>query len=108
MSQGLYPCRSSRIAARKLGGEMMVMSAGDSTLFTLNETATILWEAADGRASLEEIVAATICSQFDVEYGEALRDAKVLAQELASHGILLLANEPLAGPAGPPGPRENT
>lgn len=96
MSHSLYPCRSSQIAARKLGGEMMVMSARDSTLFTLNETATLLWEAADGSASLEEIVAATICSQFDVEYSEALRDAEVLAQQLASHGILLLANEPIA------------
>jgi hypothetical protein len=94
MSQKLYPCRSSRIAARKLGGEMMIMSASDSTLFTLNETATLLWEAADGTTSLEEIVAATICSQFDVEYHEALRDAEILAQQLASHGILLLRNEP--------------
>ena len=98
MSQRLYPSRSSRIAARKLDGEMMIMSAGDSTLFTLNETATILWEAADGTASLEEIVSAAICSQFDVGYAEALRDAEVLAQQLASHGILLLANEPITAP----------
>lgn len=95
MTPTFYPCRIPRIAARKLGGEMMIMSASDSTLFTLNETATILWEAADGSASLEEIVSATICSQFDVEYQEALCDAEVFAQQLASHGILLLANEPI-------------
>lgn len=72
----------------------MIMSASDSTLFTLNETATLLWEAADGSASLEEIVAATICSQFNVEYHDALRDAEVFAQQLASHGILVLLNAP--------------
>lgn len=96
MSERLYPSRSSRIAARKLGGEMMIMSASDSTLFTLNETATLLWEAADGTTSLEEIVSATICPAFDVEYSEALADAELLARQLAGHGILLLAKEPIA------------
>ena len=98
MSQSIYPCRSSRIAARKLGAEMMIMCASDSTLFTLNETATLLWEGADGSTSLEEIVANTICSQFDVGYAEALRDAEILAHQLASHGILLLINEPMPAP----------
>jgi len=98
MSQSYYPCRSSRIAARKLGLEMMIMSAGDSTLFTLNETATLLWEAADGRSSLEEIVATKICSQFSVEFSEALSDAETVAQQLANHGILLLEKEPIPIP----------
>ena len=35
------------IAARAVGGEMMIMSAKDSTLFTLNEVATAIWEAID-------------------------------------------------------------
>lgn len=98
MSASLYPSRSSQIAARKLGREMMIMSAADSTLFTLNETATLLWEAADGSSSLEEIVAATICAQFNVEFSEALSDAETFAQQLADHGILLLAKEPIAIP----------
>ena len=96
MSESLYPRRSSQIAARKLGAEMMIMSAGDSTLFTLNETATLLWEAADGTASIEQIVSATICPAFDVEYTEALADAELLARQLAAHGILLIAKEPIA------------
>ena len=37
------------VAARAVGGEMMIMSAKDSTLFTLNEVAMAIWEAADGR-----------------------------------------------------------
>ena len=49
-----YIARSSAIAARNLGGEMMIMSALDSTLFSLNPAATAIWEAADGRTSLEE------------------------------------------------------
>jgi len=37
-----YTGRSSQIAARVLGGEMMVMSSVDSTFFTLNEVATAI------------------------------------------------------------------
>lgn len=99
MNGPLYPTRCSRIAARKLGDEMLIMSASDSTLFTLNATATILWEAADGRSSLEQIVADKICAQFEVPYAEALQDAEELARALAAHGILQLSNEPAAPPA---------
>ena len=41
MSRKLYVARSTRIAARKLGEEMLVMSGQGSTLFTLNPTATV-------------------------------------------------------------------
>ncbi|PYX36435.1 MAG: hypothetical protein DMG75_10595 [Acidobacteria bacterium] len=51
-----YIARSSEIAARMMGGEMMIMSAADSTFFTLNEVASLIWQAADGRTSLFEIV----------------------------------------------------
>jgi len=47
-----YIARSSAIAARLIGGEMMIMSAVDSTFFTLNEVATLIWQAADGRTPL--------------------------------------------------------
>ena len=39
-----YIARSTAIAARMLGGEMMIMSALDSTFFTLNEVATVIWQ----------------------------------------------------------------
>ena len=96
MNDKLYPARSTQIAARKLGDEMMIISAVDSTLFTLNETATIVWEAADGSVSLDEIVANRICLQFDVALSDALQDAEECVRELAGRGILLLSKEPLA------------
>src|SRR5205807_5579887 len=85
MNKKLYIARSTRIAARKLGEEMLVMAAQGSTLFTLNPTATILWEAADGATPIEEIVEHRICSEFEVTPEEALRDAEALAQDLARH-----------------------
>jgi hypothetical protein len=95
MSPKLYVARSPAVAARKLGGEMMIMSGRDSTLFTLDEVATIIWESANGSVPLDEIVEQRICSEFDVDPVEALRDAEELAGGLAQHGILLVSREPI-------------
>ncbi|HME31994.1 MAG TPA: PqqD family protein [Terriglobales bacterium] len=92
----LFVARNPRVAARCLDGEMMIMSGRDSTLFTLNRTATILWQAADGTTPLDEIVQSKICPEFDVEPAEALHDAETLARELASHEILQISEEPIA------------
>jgi hypothetical protein len=96
MSQKIYIARSPRIAARMLGKEMLVMAGQGSTLFTLNPTATILWQAADGVTPLDEIVEGRICTEFEVPREQALRDAEALAEELARHGILLHSEKPIA------------
>ncbi|MGB6883613.1 MAG: PqqD family protein, partial [Candidatus Acidiferrum sp.] len=76
MNNKRYVARSTAIAARALGDETMVMSATNSTLFTLNEVATVIWEAADGATPLEEIVANKICLKYDVAPEVALKDAE--------------------------------
>jgi len=91
----LYMARNPKVAARCLDGEMMIMSGRDSTLFTLNKTATILWQSADGATPLDEIVEKRICAEFEVERGEALQDAEKLARELAGHEILQVSEEPI-------------
>lgn len=91
-----YVVRSKTIAARALGDETMVMSAINSTLFTLNEVASVIWEAADGVTPLEEIVANKICSQYDITPDVAMKDAEALVESLAEHGILLLSDQPIA------------
>jgi Coenzyme PQQ synthesis protein D (PqqD) len=92
----LFVARNQRVAARSLDGEMMIMSGRDSTLFTLNRTATILWQAADGATPLEQIVEQKICAEYEVEPSEALQDAEIVARELAGHGILLISEQPIA------------
>jgi hypothetical protein len=96
MKKKLYVARSPRIAARKLGEETLVMSAQGSTLFTLNPTATVLWQAADGITALDAIVERHICSEFEVEPEQAIRDAEALAEDLARHGILLISEKPIS------------
>jgi galactose mutarotase-like enzyme len=103
MSEKRYLARSTAIAARALGDEMMIMSATNSTLFTLNEAAKVIWDAADGATPLEEIVTDKICAQFDVAPEIALKDAQGLVEVMAEHGLLLLSDQPILPPAGLPG-----
>jgi hypothetical protein len=97
--KSIYIARSSTIAARALAGEMMVMNSADSTFFTLNEVATAIFQAADGRTPLREIIRERICEQFDVDPEQAQVDAEQFVAELSGHGILLVSNQPLASEA---------
>lgn len=90
-----YIARSQAVAARSLDGEMMIMSATNSTLFNLSDVATLIWQSADGRTPLSSIVKNRICVEFDVEEDQAYKDAEKFAAELAAHGILRLSNEPI-------------
>ena len=91
----VYIARVKEVAARSIGGEMMIMFARDSTLFDLNETATAIWQAADGVTPLAEIVQRSLCAQFEVDPATALRDAEELVEGLAKHGILKLSDQPI-------------
>lgn len=80
---------------------MMIMSAVDSTFFTLNEVATVIWQAADGRTPLSDIVASKICPEFEIDPNQAGRDAEQFVSELSQHGILLVSEQPIAPPSPP-------
>lgn len=90
-----YIARSTQIAARMLGGEMMIMSVVDSTFFTLNEVGTIIWQAADGRTRLSDIVKNAICDQFEIDARTAQQDAEEFVEQLSQHGILLISEHPI-------------
>lgn len=102
MSEKCYIARSSQTAARLLGDEMIIISAGDPRVFSLNEVATAIWEAADGRTPLDEIVADRVCAKFEVAPEVARKDAEELVQELSSQGILLVSDQPIVRLASPP------
>ncbi len=92
--QETYIAQSKTVAARKLGGEMMIMSSADSTFFTLNEVGSAIWQAADGRTPLSKI-AAELSLDFEVDPAQALADAQQFVTELSLSGILLVSDQPL-------------
>ena len=98
----LYILREANVAARRFGDELMIMSAKDSALFSLNETAAILWDAADGVTPWADIVTRDICPLFEIDADTALRDAREVAEGLAKHGILQLSAQPFGNVGNPP------
>jgi hypothetical protein len=96
MTPSLFVAHSTAIAARGLDQETMVMSATNSTLFTLNEVASVIWQSLDSTTPLGEIVARKICTKYDVALDVAFEHAEALVRGLAQHGILLLSEEPIS------------
>ena len=90
-----YIAKHPMAAARELGNETIIMSAVNSTLFSLNEVASLIWKSADGATSLEDIVECKVCAEFDVERSVALADAEYFVEQLSSHGVLLVADQPI-------------
>ena len=112
MSGTLYVARSTRVAARMVGDELMIMSGRDSTLFALNGTAALIWDSADGVTPLQEIVERHICLKFEIDAATALADAEEIVGELATHGLLRMSHEPMtdgdtsSARESPPVPRD--
>ena len=90
--------RAGKLAARKVAGEVVILRADDSSLYVLNPVATAVWEAADGRTSLDTVVREVICRDYDVDPETALRDASEFLDALAAQGILRTSDQPLPPP----------
>ncbi len=95
LSSGSYIAKSPATAARLLGDETIIMSTVDSTLFSLNATGTVIWEAADGQTPLSSIIEEKVCATFAVGPDEARLDALAFVESLAEHGILLVSDLPI-------------
>jgi hypothetical protein len=91
----IYVARASRLAARRLDAETIILCPDDSGLYVLNEVGTTLWEAADGCTPLSAIVDTTICPRFDVDAATAMEDALAFVEGLRQHQILHVSDEPI-------------
>jgi hypothetical protein len=90
-----FVVRGAKLAARKVGGEMVILAAEDSSLFVLNAVGTTIWEAADGRTSIDAIADA-MSLEYDVDATTARRDVKEFVEALAEAGVLSMSDEAIA------------
>jgi hypothetical protein len=88
----LIVARGTRVAARKVAGEMVILSADDSSLYVLNDIGTAVWEAVDGRTPLSVIVEDVVCRDYEVDRDSALRDVQEFVAGLMAHGVLAEVN----------------
>lgn len=96
-----YIARSSKLASRVLQGETIILSPRNSQLYSLNSVATVIWQAADGKSTLSEIVERKVCSVYDVDFNAAFRDATELVHDLAGQGLFVFSDCPIEGVPDP-------
>lgn len=87
--------RSSAVVSRHISGETLVVpirgKVGDlASIYSFNETGSVLWAALEHPASLESLTS-LLCKSFDVGWDDARRDAQAFVQEMKSAGLLTAA-----------------
>ena len=91
-----YPLQNPQAAWRVYDGEAVIVSPEDSTLHTLNEVGTLVWEAADGRTPVTDIVA-RVCERYDVETRAAERDVEAFVERLIEQRLITILDAPPSG-----------
>ena len=84
-----YPRQNPDTPTRTIEGEAVVITPDDSQLHNLNQTATLIWERANGTQSLEEIFKEML-STYEVEENELRTDILEFIEESQSKGMLEL------------------
>ncbi len=83
--------KSPTIDHRTIGGEAFIISAEDSRIHSLNDTASFIFDRCDGKTPLRAIVGA-LSEAFEVTPEVAWEDTRALVEELLSRGMLVIAS----------------
>ncbi|MBU0567040.1 PqqD family peptide modification chaperone [bacterium] len=75
--------RGEKTASRIVEGEAIIFTPEDSTIHSLNEVGTRIWELLEEERSIEDIVK-TVCNEYEIEEKEAEQDIVEFIKEL--HG----------------------
>jgi hypothetical protein len=84
--------RSSAVVSRQISGETLVVpirgKVGDlASIYTFNETGSVLWAALEQPGSIETLASA-LCQTFEVGWDDAQRDADTFVREMQATGLL--------------------
>ena len=79
-------------AYRVLDGEAVIVDLDSSELYSLNPTATVIWEACEEETTLAEVVD-RIVEEFEVEREVAEVDCVGFVEDFFDKGLLLLTEK---------------
>lgn len=94
MDYNKYPVVHPQVASRTVEGSAIIVLADSGLVNMLNPVGTRIWELADGKRSVREIVN-SIVEEFAVDYSEAERDVLEFVQQLVQAQALTLHDEPI-------------
>jgi hypothetical protein len=90
----LYLRQNPDTPARTIDGEAIVITPDDSTLHTLNDTATFIWDRADGTRTLDAIVVEML-DEFEVDEATLRKDALAFVDDAVARQLLLTSERPV-------------
>ncbi len=81
-------CRhAEKVAWQDVGGEVLIIHPGRSTMIPLDRVGSRIWMLLDG-ARDAEAVAAGVCERFEVETARALKDVLAFLRDLEREGLV--------------------
>jgi hypothetical protein len=81
---------TDQLLYRVIDSETIIVKLDGEGPYILNPVGSAVWELADGRRTIDEIVA-TICKVYDVEPGTAFQDIVTWAEWLAERDLLTVS-----------------
>ena len=86
------PSRSPSVVTRKTGNEYVLVPvtnniADMTSVYTLNETGTFIWELIDGKKSVEDLIKAVI-DKYDIDKETAARDVFSFIDNMSSYLVI--------------------
>jgi len=83
------PVHAPGVVSRLLDGEAVLVHPRQGMVRVLNAVGARLWELADGRHSVADLVAA-IVAEYDVNPARAQADTLAFCEDLLGRGVLAL------------------
>lgn len=85
--------RSTAVVSRQISGETLVVpirgKVGDlASIYSFNETGSVLWAALVHPKSLEDLTS-LLCQSFEVGWDDARWDADAFVREMRAAGLLM-------------------
>jgi len=93
----MYVSQNQEIAYRVIEDEAVVLTPEDGKLHSLNSVATRIFELANGKRRVKDIIG-KICEEFDIEEKTAHRDCLNFVEDLVHKKMLILSSKPVKSP----------
>ncbi|MEW6619378.1 MAG: PqqD family protein [bacterium] len=84
-----YVVRSMNTAFRIIDNNATILSPEEGILHSLNEVGTRIWELADGKMTIKEIIY-IICNEYNVEEDVAKKEVCDFVKELCNKKLIVL------------------
>ena len=86
--------RAENVGARRIGGEVFILTPAGDLLVLGNETAVFLWDAVEAGAVSANDLAARLEEEYEIAAGQAALDAEDFIRTLEHSNVLIFSEVP--------------